>query len=301
MRWTTRRTKFALVSLTVSLCSALVMADSRRVEELAPQATSAAASVDLAGVLSSPFAVDYFELKRLRNRLVRWVSQFVLGIKLKQVDKVWLLVVEGDSTLVLLEGDFKTRRVARRWRRLSQLEEMEAAGVVQVSKYIDEDDEISTGAEPKTYLAAVMDENWLAAGDEAAVLRLLDVWNNEAPALEAGALAPVLGGSENLRATLLDVTRWQEPDSWIANTLTGADLDAHFTDHLDLSLSLRVADAQAAAGVEHVLKGLLLLGAAHPRIAKNPGLADAVEGARIVNTGDAVSVDLHIDGSALDH
>lgn len=301
MLWTTRRTKFALVSLTVSLCSALVMADSRRAEELAPQATNAAASVDLAGVLSSEFAVDYFELKRLRNRFVRLVSQFVLGVKLKQVDKVWLFVVEEDSTLVLLEGDFKTRRVARRWRRLSRLEETEAAGVVQVSKYINEDDESSTGAEPKTYLVAVMDENWLAAGDEAAVLSLLDVWNNEAPALEAAALAPVLGGSENLRASLLNVTRWQEPDSWLANFLTGADLDAHFTDHLDLSLRLRVTDERAAAGVEHVLKGLLLLGAAHPRATKNPGLADAVEGARVVNTGDAVSVDLHIDGSALDH
>ncbi len=301
MLWIARKTNFTLVLLTVSLCSAFVMADSRRVEELVPQATSAAAGVDLADVLNSPFAVDYFELKRFRNRLVRLVSQFVLGIKLKQVDKVWLLAVEEDTTLVLLEGDFKTRRVARRWRRLPQLEEIEVAGVVQVSKYKDEDDETSIGAEPKTYLAVVMDENWLAAGDEAAVLRLLDVWNYEAPALEAGALTPVLGGSENLRASVLNVTRWSEPDSWLANSLTGADLDAHFTNHLDLSLRLPVPDEQAAAGVEHVLKGLLLLGAAHPRVTKNPGLADAVEGARVVNTGDAVSVDLHIDGSALDH
>ncbi len=49
MRWTARRTNFALVSLTVGLCSAVVMADPRRIEELAPQATSAAAGVDLSG------------------------------------------------------------------------------------------------------------------------------------------------------------------------------------------------------------------------------------------------------------
>jgi hypothetical protein len=304
MRSIVRRISLALALVAPFVETATGMAESRPIESLAPRTTTAAAGLDLAGILSSPFVVDYFELDRLRNRLIRVVSQFALGFKLKQIQNVWLLADADDHMLVLVEGDFNSRKVARRWRRLPRLKEADAAGIVQLSRYEDRDNdrdaEGAGRAASPGYLAAVLDEHWLAVGQEAAVQQLLRVWNERSPALEAGTLAELREGDDQMRASVLDVANWLGADGWIDRFLTGASLDANFTENLDLSLHLPVTDAEAAAGVEHILNGIVLLVAAHPRVTKDPGLAEALERARIVNTGDEVSLHVHVDGSVVD-
>lgn len=268
-----------------------LVGQARDAVQILPASTNLLARLDVAGIMASSLATELFAENGARFAVMRALLATILGFDLEEIETAWLLASEPDERLVVLEGRFVADDIAGRLGMLPELENREIEGVRHVSSFIDEGD-------GRVKLAAVLGDELLAVGDEMTMLALIAVWRGDIEALSTKhpGVRWVVKSKDHLAATLLDLNSWPELDPGSAAILEGVWLSVLVTEDILATLELEAADAQGALGLEHLLRGLLILAPQHPDIQRQPAALSAVKLANLIRDGTDVSLSMTIPG-----
>jgi hypothetical protein len=186
---------------------------------------------------------------------VRDFFNSIMAIDLDTVTAIWLLSSEKDTGVIVCEGSFDAKQVRELFGQLPNVTEVPAGKCHYAARYFDEN-------EQRMKILAVLDAAAVAVGDEPSMKAFLDVIDGRGQRLSADSpgVRAVAESAADLAVTMLgDLANWDDFDPNVARLIHSVLLTATVDQDLAMELRLDIIDAEQAEGVEHVLKGLLII------------------------------------------